>query len=88
MSAERIDVPVDPSVFAEWLSPELGDKGATSRELKEIWKCGDRIVRKRLEAANSAGALRTGWRVITDLSGRQNRVPVYSFVRVARKRKR
>lgn len=87
MSAERIEIPVDPEVFAEWMAPEIGDEGATSRELKKLWNCGDKILSKRIDAAKRAGVLRVGWRVGQDIAGRQNRVPVYSFVSPAKKRK-
>lgn len=79
MSVERVEVPMDPATFAEWQN-DISDEGATARELKGIWKCGDRTVNARLQAAQKAGALKTGRRTITDIAGRTQRVPVYSFV--------
>lgn len=79
MSVERVEIPADPSVFAEWMEAVPGDEGATRQELCDIWKCSQRMVSRHLKAAESAGMLKAGWRVITDVSGRRNRVPVYSF---------
>lgn len=80
MSVERVEIPVDPEVFAEWQSGLPSDKGVTLKELLEVWKCGERVARRRLRDANSAGVLQSGWRTVQDISGRQNRVPVYSFI--------
>lgn len=88
MSVERVEVPVDPAVFAEWQTPAISDAGATARELKEIWRCGDRTVKARLQAAQRAGVLKTGRRSTTDIAGRAQQVPVYSFISKPKRRKR
>lgn len=85
MSVERIEVPMDPAVFAEWDSPAISDEGVTARELKDIWRCGDRTVKARLQAAQQAGVLKIGRRTTTDISGRTQRVPVYSFAKFPKK---
>lgn len=79
MSVERVEVPMDPATFAEWQN-DISDEGATSRELRDIWKCGERTLKARLQAAQKAGVLKTGRRTTTDVSGRTQRVPVYSFI--------
>jgi hypothetical protein len=83
MSTELTEVPAAPEVFAEWHSRFAvaeSDDGKTFKELKEAWKCGERVARRYLHDANKAGILRTGERIATDLAGKQCRLPVYSFV--------
>jgi hypothetical protein len=83
MSTELTEVPADAATFAEWHSrfviPDSAE-GKTFQELKVVWKCGDRIVRRYLQDAKKAGILRTGERQISNLAGRRSAVPVYSFV--------
>lgn len=79
MSVERVEVPADPAVFAEWMTADVGDEGATRKELCALWKCGERMVSRHLAMAQAAGMLKTGYRVVHDISGRKNRIPVYSF---------
>lgn len=66
---------------------DAGDGGATRAELRQMWNCGEKLASKYIHMAHAAGILRTGWRVTTDISGRPNRVPVYSFVEKPKKRK-
>jgi hypothetical protein len=79
MSVERVEVPADPAVFAEWMTADVGDDGATRKELCALWKCGERMVSRHLQMAQAAGMLTTGYRTVQDISGRKNRSPVYSF---------
>jgi hypothetical protein len=81
MSVERVEIPADPAVFAEWMEADIGDDGATRKELCALWKCGERRVSKYLQAALDAGMLKTGCRIVQDMSGRPNRIPVYSFTK-------
>lgn len=57
-----------------------GDEGATRLELREAWRCSERMVTKYLRMAQAAGILKTGYRMAVDISGRYQRIPVYSFV--------
>mgnify|MGYP000069390879 FL=1 len=65
-----------------------GDEGATREELRSVWRCGPVMASKYLKMAKQAGILRTGWRACTDISGRPNRIPVYSFVEPKKGKKR
>lgn len=86
MSVERVEVPMDPAIFAEWQTELISDEGVTTRELMEIWKCGDRTVKARLQAAQRAGVLKTGRRATSDICGRTQRIPVYSFAKLPKKK--
>jgi hypothetical protein len=78
MSVERIEITADPEVFAAWQAQgDTSDDGKTFSELKVLWKCGEKIARKRLHAARNAGVLRSGHRKEPDISGRLNHIPVY-----------
>ncbi len=63
------------------------DEGATRLELREAWRCSERTATKYLRMAQAAGILKTGYRMAADISGRQQRIPVYSFVQKPTKRK-
>lgn len=68
-------------------SGDRGDDGVTRAELCVAWKCGEKLASKYLKMAQDAGALRVGWRVSTDISGRPNRIPVYQFVGKPKRKK-
>jgi hypothetical protein len=65
---------------------EEGAVGSTLAELMAAWKCGERLAKNRLHAANAAGVLRTGHRQSVDITGRNCRVPVY-WLEVGSKKK-
>lgn len=87
MSVERVEIPADPCVFAEWMAADIGDEGATRKELCALWKCSERAVTKYLHAAQAAGVLKNGYRMTPDITGRPQRTPVYSFVKQPTKQK-
>lgn len=66
---------------------DCGDEGATRKELSVLWKCSERMATRHLQMAQQAGLLRTGHRIIQDIAGRPNRIPVYSFVAKPKPRK-
>jgi hypothetical protein len=66
---------------------DSGDDGATREELRRLWNCGAVKASQYLRMAQEAGILRTGWRIGKDISGRNNRIPVYSFVEPPKRRK-
>lgn len=88
MSVEKIVVPFPPELLAELQAGITSDEGHTRSELRQAWNCGDRLATKYLRMAQQAGILRTGWRISADISGRPNRIPVYSFVEQKKARKR
>jgi hypothetical protein len=51
--------------------------GHTRHELRDIWKCGERVLANNLRLAKQAGILKVGHRLATDVTGRNCRVPVY-----------
>jgi len=88
MSVEKIVVPFPPELLAELQSVSSGDEGHTRSELRQAWNCGEKLASKYLRMAQQAGILKTGWRVSADISGRPNRIPVYSFVEPKKGKKR
>jgi hypothetical protein len=88
MSVEKIVVPFPPELLAELQSCNTSDEGYTRTELRQAWKCGEKLASKYLRMAQQAGILRTGWRISADISGRPNRIPVYSFLEQKKARKR
>jgi len=67
---------------------DAGDGGATREELRQVWKCGAVKASQYLRMAQQAGILQTGWRISKDISGRNNRIPVYSFTSPPKARKK
>jgi hypothetical protein len=67
---------------------DCGDEGASRKELSALWKCGERMVSRNLQMARDAGILRVGNRIVQDISGRRNNIPVYSFIEKPKRTKR
>ena len=62
-----------------------GDEGLTFRELCRLWGVGERVGKNYLRAADEAGMLVRGQKIITNVAGRPSAVPVYSFVEKPKK---
>lgn len=80
MSTERIIVPADQELMAEWaahLLPTSEANGLTSYELAKLTGLAQSTIRTKMRVGVLSGTYKCGWATRTASTGRPVKVPVY-----------